>query len=419
MKSATRQHPVDGIPRNSTYIAELKIRLRSLLSRSNLSLGQLAREMEGAYPTDILSAIKDLQDDENIVPLIEGTASAHDRDESDSNQNGEAEPQLPEPHPLDYDWRFAESSLTFLESLLSRFGSDKIAVLGAPTLYLRLNKIGRSVSLYDNNAQLIEGLRLAGFRGLTHRDLFLRCPSEVAFDTVVADPPWYPEHYAAFIDGAKDLLTPGGNLFLSVLPRLTRPSALDDRMKIISHAYDRGLDILEVYSSVLAYDSPPFELASLRAEGLGLDRWRTGDLFVFRRSSRDAAPRDDRERVDDEQWHSFTIGETIVKVRRRAAESKEFYFQPASPSGDVHLHSVSRRAPFRADIDLWTSRNLALKLSKPDHVNEVLALGERGTSLRDAVVRVVRDRGLSAASKQALDELMSLLMKDAGFVENV
>jgi len=45
---------------------------------------------------------------------------------------------VPEPHPLDYDWRFTASCLSAIDKVVSRLGGESIATLGAPTLYLHL-----------------------------------------------------------------------------------------------------------------------------------------------------------------------------------------------------------------------------------------------------------------------------------------
>jgi len=80
---------------------------------------------------------------------------------------------------------------------------------------------------------------------LVQHDLMQPVPPRLGtFHAVIADPPWYTEHYKAFLVRAADILHDGGLLLLSVLPWLTRPSAIDDRRDILKYA--RILDSISV-----------------------------------------------------------------------------------------------------------------------------------------------------------------------------
>ena len=208
-------------------------------------------------------------------------------------------------------------------------------------------------------------------------------------------------------------------MLLSVLPRLTRPSASRDRARILELAFVQGFDLVEVSPSLLSYASPPFEVSSLRAEGLWEGDWRSGDLFVFRKTLRKPQQRTEVLRGMSEGWESFTIGTVSVRIKKTLGRKGALTFEPASLTGDIHLHSVSRRSPIRSGIDLWTSRNLALKITRPDYVLDALLLEERGMTFPEAIVCVSRNNSLDAASQQTLTEIVNLLLRDSGLLSHV
>src|SRR5262249_23172884 len=137
--------------------------------------------------------------------------------------------------------------------------AEPVAVLGAPSLFVRLIDEGHSARLFDRNPHLISALRLSGYGNITECDLFNYEPTHAGFSSVVADPPWYMDHYRAFLEVSRKLLSPHGWLLLSVLPRLTRPFAESDRLEIVSFAKNRGFDLIETQPGKLEYVSPPFE----------------------------------------------------------------------------------------------------------------------------------------------------------------
>ena len=417
MKIVTLRAPVDDVPTTDSFRDELRIRVRNLTASSSLSFRELVVAMEGAYPTDVQDALHSLQAEDVAVG---GLRSDADSAETRTRLRSEADVvTLPEPHPLDYDWRFTEESLNSLAATIAETGAKRVAILGAPTVFLRLARADVDVTLYDNNVHLVEELRSRQFSKAVHCDLFTTRFEDPAFDLVVADPPWYPEHYTSFIRRAGELIKPGGSLLLSVLPRLTRPSASRDRMEILRDAEAHGFDLVAIHPSYLTYRSPPFEQSSLHAEGIRLEDWRRGDLFTFIRSTRPCcAGKEIYEFEDASLWQSFSVGRTIVRIRHRESDDREVTFRAVSPTGDVHLHSVSRRAPFRKTIDVWSSRNLALRLSRPDYLCDILRRHMNGESFGEAVSTVAIENHASAASRNALREIVDLILEDAGIVDN-
>lgn len=85
-----------------------------------------------------------------------------------------------------------------------------------------------------------------------------------------------------------------------------------------------------------------------------------------------------------------------------------------SPTGNIRFRSVSRRSPARSNINVWTSRNIALGLSKPNVLDEALQrIGNRESS-REALASIAYEYQLSELEIAKLSQLLELLFRDAG-----
>jgi len=408
----------DSPPKETEYDERLADRLQELLKVGPRHSRVLIAEALGAYPTDVLNSLHTLQRAGKAKEVAGDIWSSVDalipdvgvrQALNESTACGE-ELDFPEPHPLDFDWRFSKRALEGIEKRLDPSTSKTIAVLGAPTVFKYLRDRGKSAFLFDRNAQIIAYLKHQGYNEVTHCDLFHFSPTG-RFDCVIADPPWYLDHYQAFIEAARRMLMPDGKLLISVLPPLTRPSAESDRSVILGFAQERGFDLLCAEPGLLGYLSPPFEVASLKSEGIVMPVWRSGDLYTFVLARREQSDHEVKSPGDEEGWHTFTIGRTVVKVKSNDIPSeKSFDFNNVSEMNDFRLRSVSRRSPARATINLWTSRNLALNLSRPDIACAVLRLLAQGYSDEDAATKLREAEQLSLSEFNKLRDLLALLI---------
>jgi hypothetical protein len=188
-------------------------------------------------------------------------------------------------------------------------------------------------------------------------------------ELVIADPPWYPEHYKTFITHSSRVLSDGGYLFLSVPGWLTRPSATQDRREILSTAVELGFDIAEVQAQSLQYESPDFETAVLHSAGIEVNNWRYGALFVFRKITGPSTVSTTSNEEASGAWHSFNVRGREIRVQDRVNDA-EFDYAPSADSSI--LPSVSRRFTRRSAINVWTSRNEAFTVSNPQVVAYLL-----------------------------------------------
>ena len=271
-----------------------------------------------------------------------------------------------DPHPADYDWRYTSASIVELKSRLGSIveRGGRIALFGATTLFLSLAVSTPHVVLFDRSASRLKDIESIGFKtGLIRHDLFDPIPdANREYDVVVADPPWYPEFHRAFILRSTQLLRDEGLLFLSVLPWLTRPSAIADRADIVKFALRSGFDLTEVVSGILGYESPKFERIALKKNRITCGDWRFGDLFVFRRINEPSPDLAIERPVDEPEWEEYRFGNRKIKVRLRPEHSTiRFCFAPATGISPI-FEGVSRRSPFRSRIDLWILITLLIRL---------------------------------------------------------
>lgn len=393
--------------------------LRELL-KGPLEFAKLVKEAEGAYPSEVMSALRLLEAEEKISFSESGLWRADPQVSIKPPVNPSPrkhvliKKDLPEPHPLDFDWRFTDETLASLRTSLGCSPLESVAVLGAPTLFKYLIDVGANAWLYDKNPSVIQHLRASGYESLIECDLreFADLPKK--FQWVVADPPWYIEYYKAFLGAAYRMLVPGGHLLLSMLPRLTRPSASSDRLEVIKDAASLGFDLIEIERGALIYASPPFEIEALRAEGVEIENWRTGDLFSFVLRTQELSPPNPAEKSTPEQWTTIDLGNTTIKVKNeRRPKAEPFSYEPVSASGESRLHSVSRRSPSRSRINLWTSRNVALVLSEPRVLIDTLVRIKDGKPATEVLLEISNQYGLSDIEATKLKEILDLLMHDA------
>src|SRR6267142_1036386 len=390
--------------------------LDALTEHGSLTLDELLIHGGGAFPTDVVSCLKAMCSSNLIV--FDG--SRYRRIAAVAAEGrGQEEPRilaasLPEAHPLDFDWRFAATGRENLISEICRHttADSKLALLGTPTIFQDLAKLRPHTYLFDRNPAL------SAVFSLSHLENFIvKCDLRNSlkidlndFDFVLADPPWYPDYYEAFIDRAKELLRSDGILFVSVLPWLTRPGASVDRTFLVQHGFDRGFDIIAAIAGILHYESPRCEKAALETAGIKVSSWRRGDLFVFRNVG-ELTPEPRKSDIDDSSWHRFVLGTVQVLVIERTGIG-EVQFSPVAADGPV-LPSVSRRSSLRRQIHIWTSGNLAYSTTRPEVVRYSLERLQVGQPLSEVLAGTEGQFQLTDAEVGRLGTLLGELIPSA------
>ena len=220
------------------------------------------------------------------------------------------------PHPLDYDWRFTNSTSLFLldySYTLSRVG-DLIALLGTPSLLgiksdfytkrqlILLDKNGKSYSKISKNSS---------YQCNILKDNLPNVKAQV----VVADPPWYKEHIHSFMWAAAQITKFRGYLILCLPPMGTRPGIEAEIQEIFSFAKKLGFDLIEYRCGALSYETPLFELNALKTDGCktNIVNWRHGDYAVFSHSKMKDFLRPFH--FIKEKWDEVKINDVRIKNR--------------------------------------------------------------------------------------------------------
>lgn len=405
------------VNRDPIYSNQLRDQLLDALTEhGSLTLEELLIHGGGAFPTDVVSCLKTMCSS-NLIFFDGSRYRQIAAVAAKGRGQGQAQTfvtSLPEAHPLDFDWRFTVEGRDNLISQICRHSTadSKLALLGTPTIFQELAKLRPRTYLFDRNPAL-----RAVFSSPHSENSVLSCdlrnPLKMDsrdFDFVLADPPWYPDYYEAFIDRAKELLRLDGILFVSVLPWLTRPGASVDRTFLVQHAFDRGFDIIAAVPGILHYESPRFEKAALETAGIEVSSWRRGDLFVFRNVG-ELTPEPRRSDIDESSWHRFVLGTVQVLVIEGSGIG-EFEFSAVAPDGPV-LPSVSRRSSLRRQIHIWTSGNLAYATTRPEVVRYSLGRLQAGQPLREVLTTSEREFQLVPGEVEKLETLLEELIPSA------
>lgn len=252
---------------------------------------------------------------------------------------------LPEPHPLDFDWRYDAQTVARISALLTNRG--RVLALGTPSIARHLESEGREVVLLDRQpCQLV--------RTQITSELELQSPLQDV-GCVIADPPWYPEDLLLWATFAGRSVGTGNSVFISVWPASTRPDAAEE-LRATLHKISNWASI-SFLPTEIHYDNPMFEQLSIdSAHGAALSSSpRAGQLLELRVKTPPlpliSAPR------HRPRWTRFLVNDYQLGVRFSQRRDNPPLIRPLSNAQKWQWPYVSSRAPGREDIDLWSSRN--------------------------------------------------------------
>lgn len=296
------------------------------------------------------------------------------------------------PHPLDFEWRNATSTVDYLTDLIANTTTtdDKILLLGMPTLFANfcVNHFPNSVMLVDNNKPVITELKKKitdkRFKVL-ERDIFKVSENEVGkYSVVFMDPPWYSPHFYQFVWLASRCLEVGGILGISLPPINTRPNIYKERLEWITFCLKHGLALENLYAQKLQYAMPFFEYNAFKAAGLEniLPIWRKGDLALFRKtkSINESRPKL-KEKVT--KWTEIEIENVRIRVRISDSKNNDALKISSLVKGNI-LPSVSTRDTRRKVANVWTSGNRIFKVNNTERL--IQSLNSNPKNSNDATV---------------------------------
>ncbi|MGI0015007.1 MAG: ASCH domain-containing protein, partial [Nitrososphaera sp.] len=152
----------------------------------------------------------------------------------------------------------------------------------------------------------------------------------------------------------------GALVAISLFPVNTRPNAIIERWKVLEIAQMLGLHIQSIEAGGLGYETPLFELASLRSSGVEIDgNWRKGDLVLLRKVYHpqqevisEIFASTPANITEMEKWAEFVLDLYKVKLRGPFDDYSEVPELISIEKDDI-LPTVSRRYSRRELIDLW------------------------------------------------------------------
>lgn len=251
----------------------------------------------------------------------------------------------PEPHPLDYDWRFTNDTVEYLAKLAPQHGETLI--LGAPSVARFLQGSGQHVTLVDR--QPLQGVANQIARDPATFDL----PSR-GFAAAILDPPWYPNCWRLWIAWVARTIGLDRDILASIWPAETRPSAESELARI--YQWLLGWSEVERLPSVVRYQTPIFEQAAIcasRDKRLAASPG-VGHLLRIRATN---IPPPEPPVEQRSTWRRFVINDYQLALRCEPSTGDAPSIRRLGEAQHWVWPFVSERAPERNLIGLWSSRN--------------------------------------------------------------
>ncbi|MGK4445677.1 hypothetical protein ACSMDF_20215 [Yersinia enterocolitica] len=263
----------------------------------------------------------------------------------------------PNPHPLDYDWRFSDKTA---EKLCEFCIEGKTLCVGVPTVATLLSEKGKEVVLVDSHP--IQNLK-------SHLiiDINFSPPLKGSYNFVVMDPPWYLDVYYRWLSWAAISAGVGAKIFLSIWPDNTRPLAITEKKELFDWI-SKWAEI-EHFEGSLDYETPLFEkMSEIKTKDL---KTRKGDLAVITVND---IPALEKMTPNKSKWirYLFDDYQIAVKCDEVNNQSNSVKLEKLIQANGWIWPSVSKRAEGREFIQLWSSENEVAKLDSPNALIKLL-----------------------------------------------
>ncbi|MCL2221918.1 MAG: hypothetical protein FWC20_00875 [Oscillospiraceae bacterium] len=294
--------------------------------------------------------------------------------------------KLPSPHMLFSDWRFNKKTRVELIKLLSYNEwsvSPHIAFICCPHLGVLFNILFPEIkiSIYDINASIVEIVKEyvnenASVEACDVKSISHGC----RFTSIIYDPPLYLSYYQAIIELSNHALYAGGNLYY-VYPNSTLRSDFGERLVLQSMISKYNFLIENVYTSILHYDVPQFEKNTYMEIGVDcVIDWRNHQLYHLKKVEMLQLKSNEHNAIvfDPNDWEIYRFNKKTIalKTKRIVSICDDSKLEPqlASIYDDtgILLKSVSSRHKSRQYIDLWTSENIAYKVTNLPVIKSIL-----------------------------------------------
>lgn len=340
---------------------EVKDRIRFAMSEGAKDFYDILVACEGADPRFVFACINELNEKETI-----DTTARASRD---------VVPQLPAPDPSRSQWWFAGETIESIGGRAAsriRVAGGQVVCLGAPSIGLYLQSQKVSAVVLDVDPDVVALVRLVhGPEAARAYDAVDELPSDLRDSCAVAvvDPPWYEVAANVFLARALSALRDGGELLMSLPPRLTRPGADRFRGELVDRLLKAGHEILSLERQTVLYLVPRFEEAAL-ADGINFRGipWRRADLLHLRKRS--GALLEIKTPLERQSVRVFSRlpQEFRIFLGSRQTANNAVLLEPL----DAYSRNISTRAHAGEEPDVWTTEKIGARTGKRELVEDVL-----------------------------------------------
>lgn len=262
---------------------------------------------------------------------------------------------------------------------------SRVLAIGAPTLAPLLTKMRCEVTIVDYDEEVLDALtKICQVKNSIQFDVMAGEPVlPERVHVAIVDPPWYPDETDAFIRTAIGNLDPGGHLFVTMPPLLTRPSIQKERNELLQQLQNRGMEVLFLDRNILRYTVPRFEESAFKnVEGFCAYPWRVADLLVCQKL----------RNTELSDSHKKQTQKTALTTQRFSREPKEFRVFVGGADCDLpervivsplegFSENVSRRSHDNLYPNVWTSEKVGVRVSSIDEALLLLNCWEKGKTL--------------------------------------
>ncbi len=236
--------------------------------RTSRSLDEYFQQCEGLFPTEARDVLLSFKDGERIFHDLSAHQSLPSRDAFIERSSF-----------LHSTWDFSEKTSQYIADEIEK-NIGRTLFLGTPSV---AKKLAKKFTDFSHLIIDIDPQRLTSINniGIIQYDINLLSGKEFrgAFDICVFDPPWYIHHYLHWLDVAFQSCRAGAKIIFPLFGKLTRPSAADDREKILRRCAEFGART-ELRSGQATYKIPSFERGILERAGIHPVTWKRADIAV-------------------------------------------------------------------------------------------------------------------------------------------
>ncbi|MFI3163496.1 MAG: hypothetical protein R3Y65_03515 [Bacillota bacterium] len=279
----------------------------------------------------------------------------------------------PMPHMIDSDWRFTKQSAQYLlnrvKTLLKE--NSRCLLVGTPSLVnLGLQHDNIQYTLIERNQTSLV------YDNKIYCDI-LKYDTEIKYDCIVCDPPWYKNTYLDFGHKFSNLIVDNGYVIIVFPPIGVRESICNEYDEIVKFYTELGLELICNELQTISYISSPFEINSIKNNNIykfPID-WRTGNLCIFKKNARKTSVKYRYNKALKTDWDEFIVENIRFFIKNDTIELQHAFINKIFKN-DI-LPSVSMRNEKLKDVNLWTSGNRVFKCNNTALLVKLLAAMEK------------------------------------------